>query len=428
MTTARSGSALGPLPTLRHGVGFWVVATAFTAVMAYSTVPTPLYGLYEALDHFPPFVVTFIFAAYAVGVVAALYLAGHLSDVGGRRRMILIAVAVEVLAAVLFLFWPELVGLLVARFVNGVGVGLLTATATAHLSELRSRARPDEDPANAVTVSGVANLGGLGLGPLIGGAFAEFLPAPLRLPHLVFLVLFVVAFFALSMVSETVEPPAERHPYRPQRISVPRAARPTFLAAGAAAFSAFAVFGLFTSLAPTFLAVSLHEPDRLVAGAVSFSVFAAACLAQVLFRSSPVTRQLTVALVLLPVGLVSLSLGAVLASLVLFAAGGIVSGGGVGLLFRSALARAGSTSAPETRGEVLAAVFLIAYAGLTVPVLLVGPALVVVEPEVVLVVFAALVLVAVVVSAVRLLRLVTSGAAPRRGPGRAARPGDPHGS
>ncbi|ROP65460.1 MFS transporter [Curtobacterium sp. PhB115] len=403
MSTLGEGSAPARLPTLRHSVGFWVVAVAFTAVMAYSTVPTPLYGLYEAADGFPPFVVTFVFAAYAVGVVAALYFAGHLSDVVGRRRMILIAVGVEIVAAVVFLVWSELPGLLVARFVNGAGVGLLTATATAHISELRSRARPDEDPANAVTVSGIANLGGLGLGPLIGGLFAEFLPAPLLLPHLVFLVLFVVSLVALLMVPETVTRPAESRPYRPQRISVPPAARPTFVAAGAAAFSAFAVFGLFTSLAPTFLVVSLHETDRLVAGAVSFSVFAAACVAQVLFRGFSIRRQLRLVLTLMPAGLVLLSAGALLASLPLFAVGGVVSGAGVGLLFRCALARAGATSSPETRGEVLAAVFLIGYAGLSVPVLLVGAALLVFAPATVLVAFAALLLVAVLVSATRLL-------------------------
>lgn len=403
MTTVRDGSAFKPLPLLHHGVGFWIVAVAFTAVMAYSTVPTPLYGLYEAADGFPSVVVTFVFAAYAVGVVAALYFAGHLSDVLGRRRMILIAVGVEAASAVVFALWPELPGLVVARFVNGVGVGLLTATATAHISELRSRARPDEDPANAVTVSGVANLGGLGLGPLIGGLFAEFLPAPLLLPHLVFLVVFVASAIALAMVPETATRPAEHRPYRPQRISVPPSARATFVAAGAAAFSAFAVFGLFTSLAPTFLVVSLHEADRLVAGAVSFSVFAAACTAQVLFRRTPIDRQLRTVLVLLPTGLVLLAVGAVLTSLPLFALGGVVAGGGVGLLFRCALARAGSTSEPSTRGEVLAAVFLIAYAGLCVPVLLVGAALVVVPPVTVLVVFAALVLVAVLVSATRML-------------------------
>ncbi|MGH1526393.1 hypothetical protein ACRAWC_21150 [Leifsonia sp. L25] len=39
---------------LRHGAGFWVIAAAFLAVMAFSTIPTPLYALYQARDGFPP--------------------------------------------------------------------------------------------------------------------------------------------------------------------------------------------------------------------------------------------------------------------------------------------------------------------------------------------------------------------------------------
>jgi hypothetical protein len=51
--------------------------------MAFSTVPSPLYGLYRARDHFSVFMVTVI---YAVGVIGALLLArrpGHPHD---RRR------------------------------------------------------------------------------------------------------------------------------------------------------------------------------------------------------------------------------------------------------------------------------------------------------------------------------------------------------
>ncbi len=126
----KSSRSLRPLP---HSAGFWVIAGAFLTVMAFSTVPTPLYALYQQRDGFATFLITIIFAAYAVGVVASLYLVGHVSDWLGRRRVILVAVLVEVLSAVVFLLWPEVPGLLVGRFIGGVGVGLLTAAATAHL-------------------------------------------------------------------------------------------------------------------------------------------------------------------------------------------------------------------------------------------------------------------------------------------------------
>jgi MFS family permease len=85
------------------GVGFWLISEAFLTAMAFSTVPTPLYPLYQQRDGFSSFTVTVVFAAYAVGVVTSLLLLGHVSDWVGRRRVLIPALGLEVLAAALFL-------------------------------------------------------------------------------------------------------------------------------------------------------------------------------------------------------------------------------------------------------------------------------------------------------------------------------------
>lgn len=388
----------------RHGTGFWVIAAAFLTVMAFSTVPTPLYSLYQARDGFPTWVVTVVFAAYAVGVIASLFLIGHLSDWAGRRRMVLIAVLVEVLAAVVFLVWNDVSGLIVARILSGIGVGALTASATAHLSELRAVARPAEGPRLAGTVSTVVNTGGLALGPLIGGAFAQFLPAPLLLPYVVFLVLLAVAALAVALVPETVERAEERPAYRPQRVSLPASARGAFSAAAIAAFAGFAVFGLFTSLAPSVVSGVLHQSSHLLAGAVPFTVFAASALSQIVFARLRMRAQLVLALILMLTGLVGLAAGVLLASLAVFLVSGVLAGAGVGLLFRSAIAATAALAAPERRGEVLAAIFLVAYVGLALPVLLVGVALIVWPLVPVLVVFVGVVGVLALFGGLRMLR------------------------
>ena len=61
------------------------IAFAFTAVMAFTTVPTPLWSLFARRDHFSSFTVTLVFAVYAVAVALSLFLVGHLSDWHGRR-------------------------------------------------------------------------------------------------------------------------------------------------------------------------------------------------------------------------------------------------------------------------------------------------------------------------------------------------------
>ncbi|MCY1693937.1 MFS transporter [Curtobacterium sp. SL109] len=387
----------------RHAAGFWAVAVAFLAVMAFATVPAPLYVLYQARDGFPTFTTTIVFAAYGVGVVGSLWLAGHLSDVHGRKPLILVSIALELVAAVLFLVWNDVSGLIVARFVTGLGIGTLTATATAHLGELRVRATGDPRSAKSASIAaGVVNLGGLSLGALIGGALAEFVGAPLMVPYAVFVVLLAVSFIAVLAAPETVDRPEERPPYRPQRIQAPAGKSAAFWAAGVAAFAALAVQGLFTSVAPTFLGTTFHVTDRLAAGATTFGVFAASALSQLVFARLSQRAQIRLGMVLLVGGLVVLAGAAVVLQVGGFIGGGVVAGAGVGLIFRAAIGSAGELAEPGQRGGVLAAVFLIAYAGLTVPVVAVGAALLVLPTLPVLIGYVVLVSVLAVVAGIRL--------------------------
>ncbi|MEU4605262.1 MFS transporter [Kribbella sp. NPDC023972] len=404
MSTLTSSHALGSKRVrFAHGPGFWVIAAAFLTTMAFSTVPTPLYAIYQQRDGFPTYVITVIFASYAVGVMAALYLAGHVSDWLGRRRIALLAVLAEALSALVFLLWQEVPGLLVARFICGVGVGVLTATATAHLSELRQVARPDEDPSRSALISSMVNLGGLAFGPLVGGLLAEYVASPLERPYQIFLALLLLSALGIALVPETVERLEERPAYRPQRVAVPSSAKSLFFASALGAFAAFAILGLFTSLAPTFLAGTLHHTSRLLAGVVTFAVFIAGAGSQVLFVRLPRRHQLRLGLVLMSAGLVGVAVGGLLPSLALFVLGGVVAGAGVGLVFRGAVATAASLADPTSRGEVLAALFLIAYTGLTLPVLAIGLGIALIPADLALLIFSAIILIVVNTAVLRML-------------------------
>lgn len=393
------------------GRGFWVVAAGFLLFMSYSTVPTPLYPLYERADQFPVSAITVIFAAYAFGVVVSLYLAGHVSDRVGRRKVLVIATLVAALSAVMFLIWQrEVAGLVAARLVNGASIGLFTATATAYLAELRAAARPGESPVFAASIASAANLGGLALGPLIGGLFAETLPAPLVLPHIVYLTLLLAIALAFAFVPETVPRPEVRVACRPQRLSIPPSARAEFAPAAFAAFAGFAVFGLLSSLTPTFLVATFDERDHLVAGAVTFAIFGASAFGQLALGAFALRGQLMLAAIACGLGLVGVAVGALASLLVVFIAGGVVAGLGVGVLFKSAVATAAAVADPSRRGETLALLFLIAYSGVAVPVLVLGAALIVAPLVPVLVGFTALVLVATVWAALAMRRRAPAAA------------------
>lgn len=356
----------------RHRAGFWLVAAAFLATMAFSTVPAPLYPLYQAADGFSTFTVTIVFAAYAVGVALALVLAGHVSDWLGRRRVLLPALGLELAAAALFLSGTGLATLLVARFVSGLGVGMLTATATAHLAELHAAHRPGDAGHRPQVVAVVANIGGLGAGALAAGALAQTGVSPLRLSYAVFAGLLLLGVVGVLIAPETVRRPTTRPAYRPQR---PRRAGGDPAAqrlAYAASFASFAVFGVFTSVAPGFVGGTLHHSSRLLAGLVVFVVFGAAAAVQAATtRVRPATRLRT-GLVAQAAGLVVLTAGMLAARLDVFLVGGLVTGAGAGLLFAAAAGTIAGLAAPHQRGEALAGLFLVAYLGLSLPAMGLG--------------------------------------------------------
>ncbi len=76
----------------------------------------------------------------------------------------------------------------------------------------------------------------------------------------------------------------------------------------------------------------------------------------------------------------------------------------MGILFRAAIATVAGIADPASRGEALATLFLMAYIGLTIPVLAIGAALLAFSQTSVLIVFAAAVAVIVVVAGARMAR------------------------
>jgi MFS family permease len=163
-------------------VGFWAIAFAFLSVTALSTAPSALYGLYERHEHFSPITITLVYAVYAAGVTASLLLAGHVSDWYGRKAVLIPAVTLAVAAAVLFISWNSLTGLLLARVTTGLALGATVATATAYITDL------DAGPDGAVTrragtVARIAQVGGLASGPLASGLLARYTSGGVTLPY-----------------------------------------------------------------------------------------------------------------------------------------------------------------------------------------------------------------------------------------------------
>jgi MFS family permease len=398
-----------PRSRTHHGVGFWLAAAAFLVNMAFSAVPTPLYVLYQQRDGISNLTITVVYAVYAVGVILSLFLGGHVSDWIGRRRVFVPALLVNLVSAAIFVFEPSLAGLIVARIISGISVGLTTATATSYLAELHGVARPGAGSRRGEVVATASNLGGIGFGPLVAGLLAQFVASPLRVPYIAFGIALAVLAVGVALSPETVRRRDPRPRYRPQRIVVPRGSRATFFAATLAGVAAFAVFGVFNSLVPSFLVASLHETSHAVAGAAAFSAFAGGAAAQIAQARTAAPSLLRRSVPTIALGLILVAGAMWLPSLPMFLIGGVVTGAGGGMVFKGALAVAASTAPPASRAEVLAGFFLGAYVGLSVPVIGLGVATTYAPARDVMLVFVALAALAIALAVSAVTRTAASG-------------------
>jgi MFS family permease len=351
-----------------RNVGFVLVAYAFLVTMIGTTLPTPLYPLYEQRYSFGELMVTVIFAVYALGVIAGLLVFGNLSDEIGRKPVLLTGLAFSAISAFLFVFAGSLVPIFAGRVVSGLSAGVFTGTATAMLVDLA----PGGRRRMASFVAVVVNLGGLGLGTLLSGLLADHARSPLRLPFIVDLVLLVPAVLGLLVTPETVQRQAFR--LRLQRLSVPPEVRSVFIRGATAGFGSFAVAGVFSSVAPVFLGAILGRTSHALAGAIVFILFSASIVGQLLVSRLSDRRALIIGCGLLAGGVGLLALALWIESLAALIASASVVGVGQGLVIGAGLAAINQRAPIEHRGETASSFFVVMYVGLSVPVIGVGVA------------------------------------------------------
>ncbi|GAB3932847.1 hypothetical protein GCM10027614_02760 [Micromonospora vulcania] len=106
------------------------VAFAFWITLVGTTVPTPLYPLYEREFGFSSLTVTLVYAVYALGVVVGLLVFGRLSDQIGRRPVIIVALVLSVAADAVFLAAVDLAMIVVGRVIAGLSAALIIGAAT----------------------------------------------------------------------------------------------------------------------------------------------------------------------------------------------------------------------------------------------------------------------------------------------------------
>ena len=91
--------------------------------LAASAAPTPLYATYQRAWGVSPLTTTVVFGIYAVALLSALLTVGRLSDHIGRRPVLLVGIAGQILALMVFADAHSVLALMAARIIQGLATG-----------------------------------------------------------------------------------------------------------------------------------------------------------------------------------------------------------------------------------------------------------------------------------------------------------------
>src|SRR6266568_3263115 len=185
----------------------WLGAGAASCVVGWGANQfTPMLLLYRARLGLSAPVVEAMFGLYAIGLIPGLLVGGSLSDRIGRRRVVLSAVALSMVAGAVLLIGAHGAGWLFAgRLIMGLASGGAFSAGAAWIKELSAPPHQDTPPGAGARRAGGAMTLGFALGPLVAGVLAQWAPLPAELPYLA-----LVAQTPETVPPETVPPETVR--------------------------------------------------------------------------------------------------------------------------------------------------------------------------------------------------------------------------
>ena len=339
------------------------VAAAIT-LSASGAAPTPLYHQYQEQVSLTPFMITIIFAAYVLCLLFALLSVGSLSDYVRRRSPILAALALNVVAMILFMTAGSAAALIVARAVQGFATGLALTTLAATII--------DTDKERAPLLNSVTAFVGLSVGTLGAGALVTFAPAPDQLVFAVLLFLTLVEASILWFMPETAttKPGALRSLI--PHVHVPRVARATFAAISPVNIAAWSLGGFYFSLMPSVVRVATGSELPIVGGLVVAALTFTAAVAVVALRKLSAESTFVLGIVMLTTGVMITLVGVQYQSVGIMLFGTVIGGVGFGTVYSGALRSLLPYALPGERAGLLTAYFVEGYLSFSLPALAAG--------------------------------------------------------
>ena len=364
MSTCIAGPCQQAHTSLSNTATTVMAAITVMTFSACGAAPTPLYHQYQESFGLTPFMLTIIFAAYVVSLLAALLTVGSLSDYIGRRPAVMAALALNIVAMVMFVTADSAWALIAARAVQGFATGLATATLGATIL--------DTDRNRGPVLNSVTAFAGLTAGSLGAAALVTYAPDPRQLVYLVLLALSALEMLILWYMPETVAAkPGAVASLRPH-VRVPAQARRALSQVTPVTIASWALGGFYFSLMPSLVRVATGVTVPIVGGLVVAALTFSGAIAVLSLRNVVGARILAGGIPALVFG-VTVTLAGVGTQFVgLMLAGTVISGIGFGAAFAGAMRTVMPLAQAHERAGLLSAFYVEGYLSFSLPAILTG--------------------------------------------------------
>ncbi len=341
----------------------YLQASITVSLLAGSTAPSPLYAIYRSQWGFTPTMMTVIFGVYALAVLAALLVAGRLSDHVGRRPVQLSALAVQIATMALFAQASSLGDLLVARVLQGLSAGAAIAAVGAGMLDI--------DKTRGMIANSLAPPIGTAAGAVLSGIFVQYLPHPTQLVYVVMAAVFLVQGVVVYLMPETHAPrPGALASLRPH-LRLPPAIRESLVLAAPALVATWALAGFYASLGPSLMRDMLGS-STFVASLSLFVLAASAALATLAMRNMPTATLARIGAISLAAGVAGVIASSSLHSTPLFLAATAVAGAGFGAGFQGALRSVVANLLAHERAGAMSIALVMSYLAMGLPAIAAG--------------------------------------------------------
>jgi MFS family permease len=350
------------------GSAFIPAVISLLVVFATVGATVPMFNLYRSDEGFTNGDISLTVVAYSVFTLGTLLTFGRLSHHVGRRPVALASLLFLAAGALVLLDVHHLGVLIAGRVLMGVGAGLASSSLTSYIVD----AAPAEPAWLASVASSQTVMIGLAVGAVFSGALIQFGPWPRDLVFLVLIALLVISMVLIAVSPETAErTPGARRSLRP-RVSLPAHVKPLLGVAAAVLLATWSIGSFYQAFVPALIEDDLHSSSSLVLGLIFAAYMAPSALgAPLIGRFEPATGQ-RIGMLTFLAGIVGLIAAVAAGGLELFLAATIAAGAGQGIAISATTRGLLHGSTLNHRASIFSAVYLLSYAGATIPALIAG--------------------------------------------------------